>query len=84
MKIDPKEVLAVIKQHKNEILEDCDWWFTVGNYDLNVFCYEDEPFEPNAVFNINLYELDRGNTSSYDKDVQYDLPSMTRIGIRLL
>jgi hypothetical protein len=82
--VDADLVYAAIKQHKNEILEDCDWWFTVGNYDLNVFCYEDEPYEPDALFSINLYELDEGETSSYSKQSQYDLPQMTRKEIRLL
>ena len=77
-------VMDLIRQHKNDILDSCDWWWSIDNYDINVFCYEDEPYEPDAVFNINLYELDRGNTSSYDQSVQYDLPSMTRKEIRLL
>lgn len=84
MTIDKAEVLAIIKKHKNEILEDCDWWWSVGDYDLNVFCYEDEPFESDAVFSINLYKLDLGHTSSYDLHTQYDLEPMTRKEIRLL
>lgn len=78
------EVYEAMKCHKNEILEDCDWWWTVGNYDLNVHCQDDEPYEPDAVFKINLYELDMGETSSYTKKSQHDLPSMTRKEIRLL
>jgi hypothetical protein len=82
--VDKELVYKAIRQYKDEILEDCDWWFTVDNYDLNVFCYEDEPFEPDAVFNINLYELDEEHTSSYEKKAQYDLPSLTRKEIDLL
>jgi hypothetical protein len=53
-------------------------------YDVNVFCLDDETFEtPEAVFSVNLYRLDQGDTSSYDSSVQYDLPSMTRREIRL-
>ena len=82
--VDKELVYKAIKEHKNEILEDCDWWFTVDNYDLNVHCQDDEPFEPDAMFRINLYELDEGETSSYSKQSQYDLPPMTRKEIRLL
>jgi len=82
--VDKDLVYKAIKEHKNEILEDCDWWFTVDNYDLNVHCQDDEPFEPDAMFRINLYELDEGETSSYSKQSQYDLPPMTRKEIRLL
>jgi len=78
------QVMRVVRQYKDEILDSCDWWWTVENYDLNVHCPDDEPYEPDAVFQINLYELDRGDTSSYEGKSQYDLPSMTRKEIRLL
>jgi hypothetical protein len=53
-------------------------------YDVNVHCLDDETFEtPEAVFSINLYRLDQGDTSSYQVDVQYDLEPMTRREIRL-
>jgi len=46
---------------------------------------DDENFEkPEAVFSINLYRLDLGDTSSYDSSSQYDLEPMTRKEIRLL
>ena len=78
-------VMQLIYQHKEEILETCEWWWTVNDYDINVFCLDDEPYEPNAIFNINLYKLDRPDgTSSYEKGVQWDLPSMTRLEIKLL
>lgn len=79
-----KQVMDLIHQHKNDILESCDWWWSVDNYDINVHCLEDEPYEPDAVFSINLYELDQGDTSSYESKSQYDLPPMTRKEIRLL
>ena len=86
--IDDKEVYALIHKHKNEILETGDWWWAINTaddmYDVNVFCLDDENFEkPEAVFSINLYRLDQGDTSSYSSSVQYDLPSMTRREIRL-
>ena len=77
-------VMDLIRQHKNDILDSCDWWWSIDNYDINVFCYEDEPFEPSAIFSINLYELDEGHTSSYEGKSQYDLPSITRKEIGLL
>lgn len=80
-----KEVYALIHKHKNDILDTGDWWWAIDNYDINVFCLDDENFEkPEALFSINLYELDQGDTSSYTKNVQYDLEPMTRKEIRLL
>lgn len=79
-----KEVYKVIHDYKNEILESCDWWWSVGNYDLNVHCLDDNADEPEAIFSINLYELDLGEASSYEQSVQFDLPPMTRKEIRLL
>ena len=81
-------VKDLVHKHKNEILESGDWWYAVSTandmYDVNVFCLDDETFEqPEAVFSVNLYRLDQGDTSSYDSSVQYDLPSMTRREIRL-
>ena len=81
-------VKGLVHKHKNEILESGDWWYAVSTandmYDVNVFCLDDETFEtPEAVFSVNLYRLDQGDTSSYDSSVQYDLPSMTRREIRL-
>jgi len=81
-------VKDLVHKHKNEILESCDLWYAVSTandmYDVNVFCLDDETFEqPEAVFSVNLYRLDQGDTSSYDSSVQYDLPSMTRREIRL-
>ena len=81
-------VKDLIHKHKNEILDSGDWWWAVNTakdmYDVNVHCLDDENFEkPEAVFSINLYRLDQGDTSSYDSSVQWDLPSMTRREIRL-
>ena len=78
-------VKNLIHTHKNDILETGDWWYAVGTandiYDVNVHCPDDENFEtPEAVFNINLYRLDRGD----EPDVQYDLEPMTRREIRIL
>jgi len=79
-------VKDLIHKHKNDILDTCDWWWAIGDqYDVNVFCYEDDCDRPEARFEINLYKLDQPNgTSSYDSSSQYDLPSMTRKEIRLL
>ena len=79
-----KEVYALIHTHKNDILDTKDWWWAIDGYDINVHCLDDNADEPEAVFSINLYELNEGNTSSYDTDVQFDLPTMTRKEIRLL
>ncbi len=84
MKIDKEQVYKAIHDHKNEILDTNDWWWAIDGYDLNVFCYEDEPDSPDALFNINLYELDEDGLSSYHSEDQYDLPQMTRKEIRLL
>ena len=82
-------VKDLIHAHKNEVLGTGDWWWSVStvndNYDVNVHCADDENFEdPSAVFSINLYRLDLGDTSSYTKNVQHDLEPMTRREIRLL
>lgn len=78
-------VKELIHIHKNDILEDCDWWWTINDYDINVHCQDDEPYEPDAVFSINLYRLDRPDgTSSYESGIQWDLEPMTRKEIRLL
>lgn len=71
-------VMHLIYEHKDEILEDCDWWWTINDYDINIHCLDDEPYDPDAVFSINLYRLDREDTSSYESSVQWDLPPMTR------
>ena len=79
------QVYKLIHDHKNEILNTGDWWWAIEGYDINVHCADDENFEdPSAVFNINLYRLDLGDTSSYTKGVQHDLEPMTRREIRLL
>ena len=71
-----------IRMHKDEILETMEWWYSVetanNKYDINVHCVDDD------IFHINLYELDRGDTSSYEANVQIDLAPMTRMEIRLL
>mgnify|MGYP003350217781 len=77
-------VMELIHHHKNDILETKDWWWTVNDYDINVHCLDDNSDEPDAVFSINLYRLDREDTSSYDRNVQWDLEPMTRKEIRLL
>ena len=82
-------VKDLIRVHKDEILKTGDWWYAVetanDKYDVNVHCLDDENYdEPDAVFSINLYRLDLGDTSSYESDVQWDLPSMTRQEIRLI
>jgi hypothetical protein len=77
--INHNEVYALIHKHKNDILDTNDWWWAIGDYDLNVFCYEDDPESPDALFNINLYKIGYG----FSAESQYDLPSMTRREIRL-
>lgn len=77
-------VKDLIHVHKNDILDTNDWWWGIDDlYDVNVFCYEDDPDSPDAVFSINLYKLNLGHTSSYDLNTQYDLDPMTRREIRL-
>lgn len=84
MKIDQKEVLAVIKKYKDEILDSTDWWYGFDHHDINVFCLDDEPYQLEAVFQINVYTLgDRGVDNMYE-EVENMMPSMTRLGIRLL
>lgn len=84
MKIDQKEVLAIIKQYKEEILEDCDWWYGFDHHDINVFCNDDEPFQLEALFHINVYTLgDRGVDNMYE-EVENMMPPLTRLGIRML
>jgi hypothetical protein len=79
------QVYKLIHDHKNEILDTGDWWWAIEGYDINVHCADDENFEdPSAVFNISLYRLDLGDTSSYTSNVQHDLELMTRREIRLL
>jgi hypothetical protein len=85
MKINKELVYKVIHDHKNEILDSQDWWWAIGNNDINIHCLDDDTWEqPNAIYSINLYELNENGTSSYDSSVQYDLPPMTRKEIRLL
>jgi len=79
----------LIHKFKNEILDTGDWWYAIetanDKYDINVHCLDDENFEkPEAVFSINLYRLDLGDTSSYKFDVQFDLEPMTRKEIETL
>jgi hypothetical protein len=83
-KIDNDLVYAVIKRYKNEILEDCDWWYKFEFYDMNVHCQDDEPYEPDALFQINLYELNEHGLGDFEEKSQTNLPSMTRMEIRLL
>lgn len=83
------EAKDLIHKFKNEILDTGDWWYAIKTandmYDINVHCLDDENFEkPEAVFSINLYRLDLGDTSSYTTSVQFDLEPMTRKEIRLL
>lgn len=79
-----QEVMDVVHKYKNEILDSGDWWHSIPNYDINIHCLDDKNFDsPDAVFNINLYELDLGDTSSYTQNVQFDLEPMTRKEIRL-
>lgn len=79
------EVYKLIHDYKNEILKDGDWWHCLDNHYLNVYCPDEDSFtQPDAIYRVNLYELDRGDTSSYSQDVQFDLPTMTRKEIRLL
>ncbi len=82
-------VKDLIRKYKHEILRTGDWWYAVETandmYDVNVHCLDDENFKkPKAVFSINLYRLDLGDTSSYNLSVQHDLEPMTRQEIRLI
>lgn len=79
-----EQVYKIIRDHKNEVLDSCDWWWAIDGYDINVHCLDDNFDQPDAIFSINLYELDHGRTSSYDLRAQYDLTPMTRKEIRLL
>jgi hypothetical protein len=78
------EAMKLIHDHKNEILGTGDWWYALDGYDINVHCMDDDIDQPDAIFHINLYELDHGKTSSYDLRAQHDLTPMTRREIRLL
>jgi hypothetical protein len=83
-KIDKDLVRSVIRKYKNEILEDCDWWYGFEFHDMNVFCFDDEPYEPNALFHINIYTLgDNGINDWYEEEENMMLP-ITREELRLL
>ncbi len=85
MKINREQVYKAIHDHKNEILATGEWWWAIDGYDLNVYCPDEDDFEnPEAIYHINLYEMDEDGLSSYHSEDQYDLPQMTRQEIRLL
>ena len=73
------QVMQLIHHHKNEILEEKDWWWTINDYDINIFCYEDDPESPDAVFSINLYRLDREQEMplSFEKLISFCIISIT-------
>ncbi len=84
MIISKDEVLEVIKKYQDEILEQTDWWYGFENHDINVFCYDDNPYLPDSVFQISVYTLgDRGVDNMYE-EVENQIPSMTRLQIKLL
>jgi hypothetical protein len=82
--IDKSFVLTIVKKYKNEILEQLDWWYGFDNHDLNVFCMEDEPYEPDAVFHFNVYTLGKDGVNDMYEEEQNMMPPMTREEIRLL
>lgn len=78
-------VMQLIYEHKDEIISEGDWWWSINSYDINVHCPIDHEWEdPNSIYHINLYRLDRGDTSSYESSVQWDLPPITRQEIQSL
>ena len=62
------EMLEIIKNHKEEILKDTDWWHGLDNYDLNVFqeIEEDE-------FKAIVYKVDLNGDIDYS--YWYNIPS---------
>ncbi len=82
--VDKKLVLATIKKYKDEILDQCDWWYGFEHHDINVFCLDDEPYQLEAVFQINVYTLGDHGVDDMFEEEQNMMPSMTRMGIRLL
>jgi len=83
-KIDKNLVYSIIKKYKEEILDTTDWWYGFDHHDINVFCSDDEPYQLEAVYQINVYTLgDRGVDDMFEEE-QNMMPPMTRIGIRML
>lgn len=76
------EVKDLLHKYKDEILDSCDWWWGLDKFSINVFCQEDEPFEPDARFEINVYKV--GENGMDDYSIQWDLPSLTRQQLRIL
>lgn len=62
------EVLEIIRSHKNEILQDGDWWYGIDNHDVNVFQ------EWEGEFRATVYRVDI--TGSTDYSCWYVIPSV--------
>jgi|Laugresu1bdmlbsd_1035121.scaffolds.fasta_scaffold00129_22 hypothetical protein len=82
--VDKKLVLATIKKYKDEILDQCDWWHGFEHHDINVFCLDDEPYDPDAVFHINIHTLGDNGMNDMFEEEQNMMQSMTREELRLL
>jgi hypothetical protein len=55
------EILEVVRNNREEILKDKDWWYGLDNYDINVF-QEEEYSE----FKITIYKLDSNGEADYN------------------
>jgi hypothetical protein len=83
-KIDKNLVYSIIKKYKDEIFDTTDWWYGFDHHDINVFCLDDEPYQLEAVYQINVYTLgDRGVDDMFEEEENM-MPPITRIGIRML
>jgi hypothetical protein len=82
--VDKKLVLATIKKYKDEILDQCDWWYGLEHHDINVFCLDDEPYDTDAVFHINIHTLGDNGVNDMFEEQQNMMQSMTREELGLL
>ena len=76
-------IYKVMREHKDEILKDGDWWWGFNTHSVNVHCLDDDNYKnDNAVFSINVYAV--GENGMDDYSVQYDLRPMTKRELRAL
>ena len=74
-------VKNLIRIHKDEILEQEDWWYGLYNFSVNVHCLQDNSKSPDAVFSVNVYKV--GEDGMDDYSIQWDLEPRTRKEIEL-
>jgi hypothetical protein len=58
------EVMAVIKQYKQEIYEQKDWWYGLSKHSINVHNLADEE-DSCQVFSINVYQVGANGMDDY-------------------